>query len=447
MRGLPAHLVGALPLLLLVACAGGGEGDSAGGLPSAHSSPPPIVLVTVEGLRADAVGGLLPRPPRQSFTPNLDQLVTEADWAGRAIAPSTVTLPALASLLTGLSPWQHQVLQPTDALDRTTPTLAEVLQEAGYSTAAYVTGPWPDSGAGFARGFEDFRGLRGGGRAKGDLAGLGGEPRFLWLHFHEPAPPYRLPEALASEGRDRITAEELEAYRDPAVDLPASLRREVWRAYLQHVLLVDFQIGGMLEALRQSPAWPQVLLFVASVHGEEFGEQGQIGHGENLSRMALEVPLIVKLPKGEEVGSAGTLEGLGHPSIHRVWATAVELAGLRPPPAVEPSLLEGGRGGALAELYRSDGARLFSLVDGDLQLVRKAAPREGVDAKECPPFSGPPSRAEMGTTLWSWQGRVARPLHDPAAGDRLEHQLRRRWSFFLDRERSLAEEKRLREGP
>ena len=64
----------------------------------------PVVLITVDALRADLVGAL--GGPR-GLTPNLDRLAAEADWAERAVAASSWTVPSMASLFTGLQPWRH----------------------------------------------------------------------------------------------------------------------------------------------------------------------------------------------------------------------------------------------------------------------------------------------------------------------------------------------------
>ena len=64
----------------------------------------PIVLVTIDTLRADVVGGL---GGVKGLTPNLDALIEEATWAGRAVAASSWTVPSMASIFTGLQPWRH----------------------------------------------------------------------------------------------------------------------------------------------------------------------------------------------------------------------------------------------------------------------------------------------------------------------------------------------------
>src|SRR6188474_3266752 len=65
---------------------------------------PAIVVITLEGLRPDALGAF-GGPPR--LAPALDRFAAEADWAGVAVAAAGSPGPALVSLLTGLPPHQH----------------------------------------------------------------------------------------------------------------------------------------------------------------------------------------------------------------------------------------------------------------------------------------------------------------------------------------------------
>ncbi|HEV7783956.1 MAG TPA: sulfatase-like hydrolase/transferase, partial [Thermoanaerobaculia bacterium] len=145
-------LLTAISAALLSGCRRlGGSGEASSG---------PIVLITLEGLRADAVGGL---GGESGLTPHLDALIRNAgrtDWAGRGVAPSSATIPSLASLWTGLRPWQHQALDarraalPTGRL-----TLPEALRAAGYHTESFTSGPWLKPRFGYARGFDDCREL------------------------------------------------------------------------------------------------------------------------------------------------------------------------------------------------------------------------------------------------------------------------------------------------
>src|SRR5687767_14586332 len=104
--------------------------------------PPSIVLITVDTLRADRLGAYGRSP---SITPHLDALAARGVVFDKAWTTAPLTVPAHASLLTGLLPPKHglRVNQPPaplpDAEDRRFFTLAEVLKEQHYATAAFVS--------------------------------------------------------------------------------------------------------------------------------------------------------------------------------------------------------------------------------------------------------------------------------------------------------------------
>ncbi len=425
-------------------------------------------MITSTGLRADAVGAL---DGRFAATPHIDRFAAEAEVVLRAIASSSATIPSLASLLTGLRPWQHQVLLDDDRpLDEEIPTLAATLSNLGYRTTAYLDAALAQRDQGLRRGFDEVRPLRGGGRALADLRSISKESAFLWIHIEEPQPPYRQPPASGSGPPQRVELFELEPYRNPGKALPEPRRQRFLRSYLQHVRRLDLQVGQILDALRDSGGWDQSLVVVTAVHGEEFGEHGQIGHGNHLGRVVIEVPLLIKLPKSQH----GRLAGLeAHVATNRLWATVVEASGGVAPPAVAPSLFRTGTEGAVSELYCTNGENFFSLVRGDQQLVRRVrfAPPERFyylarrflvreprleEPPELPdalfarltrafersrPFTGGVAR----TSSWRWTDEgIERQPADEALERTLTEALGRLWGSFVDEERTPEEEARTR---
>lgn len=392
----PALPLLALPTCVLLALAahgcGGGASDRASPAPPPPPHRGPIVLITLDALRADAVAALGGTGPAgRSLTPNFDRLVAEADWAGRAVAPSSWTVPSMASLMTGLQPWAHGALHSGQAhLRADLDTLAEVLSGLGYRTAAYRTNRWLHGQFGYHQGFEVFRHLGKGWRAQQRLRKLDGGAELVWIHILPPHTPYRRNEGLAERlGQDperlpeRVEPLDLEPYYDPAVELPPELREDFLALYGHNVAWADERLGRLLDALRESGQWDRALVAVTSDHGEEFGEaveqggRGQTGHGGNLSRVLLEVPLVVKLPRGGLPGRTFAVAPGEPVAIVRLWATLVEAAGGEVPPEVAPSLLwtdarEDRRknpAGILSELYRLNGVNRFSWIEGDHQLV------------------------------------------------------------------------------
>jgi hypothetical protein len=457
----------------------------------------PVVLITLEALRADAVTGLGGEP---GLTPNLAALVREADWAGRAIAPSSWGVPAMATLFTGLSPWQHHAVLDGDNahLAQDLITLPKAFKALGYRTAGFSSGHWYTAGYAYDRGFDTFDEVGKNRDAAEVLAALGDGKQLAWIHVPEPQAPYRRRNWLvprlgggrpaAGDAGHPAVAREPAGARDPGAELPQSvealdllaasnpdvpptpaLRRRITAMYRLNVAWADERIGRLLDALRASGQWDRSLVVVTSAFGEELGEHGAFGHGADLEREALEVPLIVKLPSW--CRRPLVPPGRQRIALARVWATLVEAAGGEAPPATAPSLFRNAPGGVLSELYLGNGANLYSLVEGDDQLLwlarfgppepglyraslegqggadRGATDTLGVIAarlfdgfEATPPLAGlgPP---ELTLARWGAAGG-SRRIADPRRAAALAGELAVRWRAFLPEELTPEEEDR-----
>ncbi len=442
----------------------------------AHDGP--IVVVTFDSLRADVVG-------EPGLTPNLDALIRQADWSGRAIASSSWGLPSMASLFTGLRPWQHRVLRAEDRIPPALITLPEALQARGYETFGFMGEPMYSKEAGFGQGFDLLTRLGKGTEAGEKLrsAGTSGAGRrFVWVHFSEPqAPYYRRPKLVARlglQGRDlpyRVLPHHLAPFFDPGVPLPPELERRFRTMYRLNVAWADDRLGKLLAELRASGQWDRTLLVVTATHGEELGEKGQILNGGNLGRQLIEVPLVVKLPSGSGRRIAAPRDQ--RVATARLWATLVEAAGGEVPPAQSPSLFQQAPDTLLSELYLVNGANRFSLVQGDDQLLWEArfAPPEPeyyrarlalmnrgsarvarAEITERPGqifrrlYTGfldvPPLDGRMGAprlTLERWEGKAgSRPVQDPRRKAEMARLLARTWNEFVPAELTPREEAR-----
>lgn len=456
-RGWSLALASGLGALAIVASACTSKAEE----PAVPAHRGPIVLITIDALRADVLGAL-GGPPK--LTPALDSLAREAAWAGRAVSPSSWTVPSMASLFTGLQPWSNQSWHGDRAvLAEELVTLPEALKAEGFRTSAFRSNHWLQQQYGYAQGFDTFRYLKEGKRAEEHLAKLQGGQDFVWIHILPPHAPYvrrehllaQLPEAPENLPR-RVRPLDLEPYYDPEVPLPEEEEKVIRAMYQLNVAYADEMLGRMLAALRRSGQWDKTLLVVTSDHGEEFDEQGQIAHGGNLGRQLIEVPLLVKLPTGFERRLA--LQPGQHPATVRLWSTLVEAAGGTPRSGMAPSLFREAGTGALSELYMGNGVNRFSWVDGGHQLVWESrfAPEEpeyyraryqGIGGKPEPPLQEPmdaifgrleeafaqtpPLSGRRGTkpqlTLWSWAGSGSEPLDDPQLASDLARQLRKAW--------------------
>ncbi|MFY9824682.1 MAG: sulfatase-like hydrolase/transferase [Thermoanaerobaculia bacterium] len=476
----PGSLRGSFPALLL----GGLLAASCHGGRPPEKGPPPILLITFDSLRADVVGALGGEP---GLTPNLDALLRGADWGGRAVAPSSLGAASMASLFTGLRPWQHQVLHDRQArLSKALVTLPEALKAAGYATTGFSGETSYSKDFGYDQGFDQLAALEKGTAALDRLRALRGR-QFVWIHIPEPSAPYlRRPNfenRIDVRGLDlppRVQPNELEPFFDPAVPLPPELRRRFWAMYRLNVAFADDRLGHFLQALRESGQWDRTLLIVTSTHGEELGEKHQILNGGNLGRQLLEVPLAVKLPAGS--GRRIAVPQAQRPAAARIWATLVEAAGGEAPPAVAPSLFHALRGApatVLSELYLTNGTNQFSLLDGDDQLLRESRfappqpeyyrarlaemgrgnaevarsllsePPEAIFGRllaafrSTPPFTGLLGHGAPKLTLEHWGGASgSAPVADPRRTAELARYLIQRWNEFLPGETTPEAEAR-----
>lgn len=97
-----------------------------------------VIVISIDGLRADAVHG--------SGARTLPRLMEEGAYSLEAttILPS-ITLPSHTSMLTGATPEMHGVLWNDERVEETgiieTPTMFAIARQAGYHTAAFFSKP------------------------------------------------------------------------------------------------------------------------------------------------------------------------------------------------------------------------------------------------------------------------------------------------------------------
>ncbi len=277
-----------------------------------------VVLVTVDTLRADRLGAYGHPDAR---TPNIDLLGEGSVLFERAYAHASMTLPSIASLLTGLLPSQHGVVDNTGSVDESLPILATRLEQAGFSSAAFVGNFALRPGTGVERGFgtytTSFRAQEGvrehpenraaelTSEAISWLRGRSDEERlFLWVHYQEPHGAYMsapAPGSINPGGPVLPRSESDSGFRAiPRYQwLGHGRLRDYEARYQAEIRQVDRQLGRLKDALERTGLLERSVLVFASDHGEAFGE-GELycAHGEGLDEALLRVPLMIRLPQG-----------------------------------------------------------------------------------------------------------------------------------------------------
>jgi len=316
-----AALVAALAVALLApAC----RDESAPHAPAAARAAAPararpnILLVTLDTTRRDAMG-FLGRSP--SITPRLDALAAESVVFTDAYTVTPLTLPAHTSLMTGLYPNSHHLRDNSvAALPASATTLAEVLADGGWKTAAGVAAIVLDSSFGLDQGFATYRDPpRDPGRQRLFLTEMRGDamvdqalrdlpaagPWFYWLHLFDAHYPYAAPGSVA-----RPVRTEAEGWAEKR------------RLYFEEIAYVDQQLGRLLFALRERPDWEETIVVVAADHGESLLDGVEPTHGWFLYDATVRVPLLIRVPGAAPRRVATTV------SLVDVMPTVLELAGV-----------------------------------------------------------------------------------------------------------------------
>jgi hypothetical protein len=264
--------------------------------------PPNVVLISLDTLRgaSTGIGGA-----RRPTTPCVDALAAEGVTFDDAITTAPHTLPAHASLFSGLYLRHHGVRSWATVLDPAQTTFTERLFDAGYATAAFTEDGFVLPSVGIGRGFEVYRedkspdihlpvgyaaqtfraGLDWIERHRADDIRAGGgarQPFFLFLHTYQVHAPYVPPPPY-------------DTAFEPSDTLPGSNARDLLR-YEQEVRYLDDQLCAFVHGLDGLGLGDHTLLVVISDHGEEFGEHGQTGHGFQVYDETARIVLVLRLP-------------------------------------------------------------------------------------------------------------------------------------------------------
>ncbi len=329
-----------------------------------------VVLIVVDTLRADALG---PEACDTASTPNMCSLANDSIVFRDAISPASWTIPAMASIMTGVSPDFHGVGGPMR--ECAFPTLASFLRQSDYHTQAVIgngilsNADKPRSktdGEIFSDGFVDYNAysanrlgeslaarfwevvdpdfVTGGNTeaitrlAMDSLDANSENPFFLWWLLYDPHTPYAPPK----EFRDRISSPQPgqiyfhdELVRTGERMVPPEQRVWIQELYQAEIRFLDRAVGDFLQKMRSLGIYDDSLIIFTSDHGEEFWEHEKWGHGHSVYDELLRVPLLIKLP-----GSAttGTIESTV--PTQALLPTILDLCGIPydPQPGWLPSL-------------------------------------------------------------------------------------------------------------
>ncbi len=310
---------------------------------------PNVLLITVDCLRPDHLGyyGYLP-----DISPNIDSLASKGALFLEAIANGGRTPDSFPSILASqLPPLTHEEYRE---IMKRSPTLAGLMKEAGYGTAAFHSNAFVSKFYNYDNGFDVFRDdmtkitsirrrkdririMRSPGKRKPpkiifkafNMAfntfnhlrfSLGGHLHldaekltqgaiswldiyrgsfFLWVHYMDAHYPYLPPKKYAR----RFCKQRINRYKMSHLyhKMMRNFRRpermsseemdSLIGLYDANISYVDYNIGRLLGSL--GSRLENTLVIITADHGEAFAEHNTLGHVGILYEELVHVPLII----------------------------------------------------------------------------------------------------------------------------------------------------------
>ena len=214
-------------------------------------------------------------------------------------------------------------------------SLAEVLQQRGYTTGAFSCNPLISVERSFDQGFESFDHDRQDFRMTDEVAGdivewlraHRGVRFFLYLHLADPHTPHRphreeverlgfvapddfptsrevMGQTVPSDGMDVYNDLLIRSGADYQEVVPPAHQRWIEERYDASVATGDRWLGHIFAELEALGLTETTVIAFTSDHGEELFEHGQLEHGHTVHREVTHVPLILAgpgLPAGRRV--------------------------------------------------------------------------------------------------------------------------------------------------
>ena len=359
----------ALVALLLPVPSSISRARKVGALPSSTSNSHAVkhvILITIDALRHDAVTSC---NPLRGVTSQMDRIARDGTTFRNAFSSAPWTLPAMASLMTGLSPRVHGAIGCYSSLGDGLDTMAQYMSEAGYRTAAVGNNIFLAPRTDMDRGFSEYRWypvpiFKARSFDIGLAHWLWGVPltvpasteeltnfaiewfkanahddSFFWIHYLDPHMPYAPPKEFLTQENYRPGRRprffDMDRARNGHIGRSQDERVWIRSLYDSEVRYVDYHVGRLLDALQDLGIYDDALIVLTSDHGEEFWDHGGFEHGHSVFNELIHVPLFVKLPKAH----GGTTVDL-YVSTNAVLPTILDVCGItnRTPDVLLPPL-------------------------------------------------------------------------------------------------------------
>ncbi|MCX8070883.1 MAG: sulfatase [Candidatus Binatia bacterium] len=313
---------------------------------------PHVVWVVVDSLRWDHVDVY---EPSAHLTPSLLQRAQSATVFWQAYAPSSWTVPSVASLFSAKYPSLHGATRFGAAPTFDDNSAALAFARSGYRTLAISANAFVARSSIFSTGFATFVDTKdllgpdrkGKVRAEEALRVLDqwlsehqhgdSSPLFLYLHLMDPHWPYGpkdeffsqvLPRYGEPERLRKLTGELYFGQLRLDGNVPPEARNAVRALYAGEVLATDRALADLFDVLERHGIAKHMLLIITADHGEELFDHDHIGHGRTLYEEVVRVPLLTWFP-----GQKQRVDVHTPVSLIDILPTSLEVAGVQRPRA------------------------------------------------------------------------------------------------------------------
>ncbi len=311
-----------------------------------------IALIVMDTVRADHLSAY---GYERGTSPFLERLCEQGTRFDRAWSSSSWTLPAHASMFTGLLPRDHGASQSHLSLVGQPVQLAQLLARGGYHTAGFSNNPWVSDKTGLAAGFDHYGELW---RKRQRPDPLLGDPTsaavaswleqdwdrerpfFLFVNLMEAHGPYE-PDWKHSwpllggplqvgQARERYqSVDELGLVRSwyaGGQPLDAGVIEGARDLYDAEIRQVDAAVERIVAHVDRHADPADTTLVVTTDHGESFGDHGHVGHAFSVYDNLLRVAMVARGP--------GFARGVSEPGVVQLvdlFPTLLMSAGVVPP--------------------------------------------------------------------------------------------------------------------
>jgi len=276
------------------------------------------MIISIDTLRADHMGiyGY-----SKNTTPNIDKWAKEAFVFNDAYTVIPQTYPSFATLMTGKHPFSTQIYRNGGfPISENSTTLAKILKENGYSTAAFITNDYLTAkNTNLNSGFEhnvynpawNTRNIQYNNLLTDAFDWLTknvNKKMFVWIHMVDPHAPYEPPDEFLCKTNEQMCPEikksslaeldkkrlSMKSCQNEAI---SQYDNDLFQTlYDGEVIQTDIRVGSILKKLQELNLEKNTIVVFLADHGESFDHNYYFAHSIALYNSYVKIPLIIKHP-------------------------------------------------------------------------------------------------------------------------------------------------------